>query len=193
MIDAQVDDLSQWERKNSVVELDHFYVNMTELDQACFFMVQARSLLHICGWARASFSIHSSFSKCLKGFAKHRTQVPTMGRAIAWSFSRLQDGDPWDVEFLMDVQKLKAYADLQQDSRLEQVEAFLALGGTHFGTPRASEASEWLSVPPTLFRWPAETETVRTVEFDQIAARTRSGTTENRLFCASGHGPPFHS
>jgi len=117
--------------------------------------------------------------------------------------SRLQDGDPWDVEFLVDVQKLKAYADLQQDSRLEQVEAFLALCGTHgkleaggldcFGTPRASEASEWLSVPPTLFRWPAETETVRTVEFDQIAARTRSGTTENRLFCASGHGPPFHS
>jgi len=40
MIDAQADDVGQWERKNSVVELDHFYVNMTELDQVCFFMVQ---------------------------------------------------------------------------------------------------------------------------------------------------------
>lgn len=45
-----------------------------------------------------------------------------MGRAIAWSFA-LADGDPRDVEFLVDVQKLKAYADAQ--------EAFLALCETH--------------------------------------------------------------
>ena len=40
MIDAQADDLREWERKNSVVELDHFDVNMTELDQVWFFMVE---------------------------------------------------------------------------------------------------------------------------------------------------------
>ena len=45
--------------------------------------------------------------------------------------SRLHDGNAWDVEFLVDVQKLKAYADLQQDSRPEQVESFLALCEAH--------------------------------------------------------------
>ena len=76
MIDAQADDLREWERKKQLGWAWSFLCKHDWAWSSLVFYGRARSLLHICGWARSSFSIHSSFLNVWRDLSNTEPKSP---------------------------------------------------------------------------------------------------------------------